>query len=216
MEQTDAGVVEESNVGTNDGKTALQTVLYDLRRSVRDRSSSGPSYSAPVKAQKDRVDRNMNVLPKRGGPRPRTTPTNPHTQLEQNPEREVVEELARRVFALPGVEERPSAISVPGARALWLREDVPAGPREAFMIGREFAHIHPMPDGSLHAALPPEVAQEAVEKGWAEQHPVARMGYIPQNVVMIYAPRDVREIEVVAGLVEEAYRYAAGTTPDGG
>jgi hypothetical protein len=33
------------------------------------------------------------------------------------------------------------------------------------MIGREFAHIHPVPDGSLHAALPPEVAEEAVEKG---------------------------------------------------
>jgi hypothetical protein len=99
---------------------------------------------------------NERVLPKRSGSRPRTTPTNPHTQLEQNPEREVVEELARRVFSLPDVEERPSAISVPGARALWLREDVPAGPPEAFVIGREFAHIHPMPDGSLHAALPPQ------------------------------------------------------------
>jgi len=159
---------------------------------------------------------NERVLPKRRGPRPRTTPTNPHTQLDQNPEREVVNELARMVFALPGVEERPSAISVPGARALWLRENVSAGPQEAFMIGREFAHIHPMPDGSLHAALPPEAAQEAMDKGWAEQHPVARMGYIPRNVVMIYAPRDAEEIEVVAGLVEEAYRYAGGTASDSG
>jgi hypothetical protein len=192
--------------------------VYDLSRSIRNRSSTEPSSSTPTKAQKDRVGRNMNgnILQKRSGSRPRTTPTNPHTQLEQNPEREVVEELARRVFALPGVEERPSAISVPGARALWLREDVPAGPPEAFMIGREFAHIHPMPDGSLHAAVPPEVAQEAVEKGWAEQHPVARMGYIPQNVVMIYAPRNAEEIEVVAGLVVEAYRYAGGTAPGSG
>ena len=53
---------------------------------------------------------NESVLPKRSGSRPRTTPTNPHTQLEQNPEREVVDELARRVFALPGVEERTSLI----------------------------------------------------------------------------------------------------------
>src|SRR5215207_515914 len=107
---------------------------------------------------------NESVLPKRSGSRPKTTPTNPHTQLEQNPEREVVDELATRVFALPGVEERPSAISVPGTRALWLREELPIGPQEAFLIGREFAHIHPMPDGSLHAALPPEVAQEALER----------------------------------------------------
>jgi hypothetical protein len=73
-----------------------------------------------------------------------------------------------------------------------------------------------MPDGRLHAALPPEVAQEAVGKGWAEQHPVARMGYIPQNVVMIYAPRNAEEIEVVAGLVVEAYHYAGGTAPGSG
>jgi len=157
---------------------------------------------------------NESVLPKRSGSRPRTTPTNPHTQLEQNPQPEMVEELAQRIFTLPGVEERPSAISVPGARALWLQEEHAAGPQEAFMIGREFAHIHPMPDGSLHVALPPEVAQEAIGKGWAEQHPVARMGYIPQNVVMIYAPRDAQEIEVVAGLVVEAYRYASGVLPD--
>ena len=149
-------------------------------------------------------------LPPREGSRPRTTPTNPHTQLDQNPGPSLVQELARRAFALPDVEERPSAISVPGARALWLSEDVPAGPRKAFMIGREFAHIHPMPDGSLHAALPPEVAGEAVEKGWAEQHPVARLGYIPENVVMIYAPRDEPELEIVLKLVEESRRYAGG------
>jgi hypothetical protein len=39
---------------------------------------------------------------------------------------------------------------------------------------------------------------------------VARMGYIPQNVVMIYAPSDWQEIEVVAELVVEAYPYASG------
>jgi hypothetical protein len=78
------------------------------------------------------------------------------------------------------------------------------------MIGREFAHIHPRPDGSLHAALPPELAEEAIEKGWAEQHPVARLGYISPNVVMIYAPRNAEEIEDVAGLVAESYRYAGG------
>ena len=43
---------------------------------------------------------------------------------------------------------------------------------------------------------------------------MTHMGYIPQNVVMIYGPRDEQEIEVVAGLVIEAYRYASGTVPD--
>ena len=93
---------------------------------------------------------------------------------------------------------------------MWLPEGVPTGPREAFMIGREFAHIHPLPDGSLHAALPPKTAEEAVHRGWAEQHPVARLGYIPENVVMIYAPRDEEELEIVLRLVEESRRYAGG------
>ena len=150
------------------------------------------------------------ALPERADQRPRTTPTNPHTQLDQNPEDLVVRELAQRLFALPAVEERPSAMSVPGARALWLRDEVSPGPPEAFLIGREFAHIHPMPDGSLHAALLPELAEEAIEKGWAEQHPVARMGHISPNVVMIYAPRNPGEMETVASLVEESYRYAGG------
>jgi len=72
---------------------------------------------------------NKSALPKRSGSRPRTTRSNPHTQLEQNPQPKMVEELARRVFLLPGVEERPSAISVPGARALWLQKELPTGPR---------------------------------------------------------------------------------------
>jgi hypothetical protein len=42
------------------------------------------------------------------------------------------------------------------------------------------------------------------------------MGYIPHNVVMIYAPREAEEIEVVAELVVEAYRYASGVMSDVG
>ncbi len=53
-----------------------------------------------------------------------------------------------------------------------------------------------------------------IRKGWAERYPVARVGFILPDVVMIYAPRDAEEIEVVAGLVLEAYRYAGGAAPD--
>jgi hypothetical protein len=85
-------------------------------------------------------------LPTREGDRPRTTPSNPHTQLDQQPtDPRLVEELARRAFALPGVVEQPSGISVPGARALVLADGEPTGPSEAFLIGREFAHLHPSP-----------------------------------------------------------------------
>jgi hypothetical protein len=151
----------------------------------------------------------MPPLPKRAGDRPRTTPTNPHTQLDQQPtDMRWVEELAERVFALPGVLEEPSRISVPGARALILAPGEPTGPPEAFLIEREFAHLHPAPDHSLHAMLPPELVTDAVEAGWAELHPVALRGLIPETAVMLYAPRDEAELDVVESLVRASYAFA--------
>src|SRR5256885_2270410 len=96
-------------------------------------------------------------IPKRTGPRPRTTPTNPHSQLDQTPPPEMYQELVKRLFALPFVVEQASGISVPGARALIVDPAKELGPRDSFMIGREFAHVHPPDDGSMHASLPPEM-----------------------------------------------------------
>jgi hypothetical protein len=150
-------------------------------------------------------------LPQREGSRPQTTPTNPHTQLDQQPaDPRLAEELARRAFSLPGVVEEPSGISVPGARALVLAPGEPAGPPEAFLIGREFAHLHPAPDHSAHAMLPPKLVREAVEAGWAELHPVARMGMIPETAVMLYAPRDDDELAVIETLIRASREFAGG------
>ena len=144
----------------------------------------------------------------RRGPRPRTTSTNPHTQLDQTAPLELQSALAGRIFGFQCVEERPSAISVPGARALWLCDECAAGAADAFLIGREFAHLHPPYDGSLHAALPLALAEAAIEAGWAEPHPMALRGLIPRNVVMVYGPRDEAELEVVARLIEASRDYA--------
>jgi hypothetical protein len=148
-------------------------------------------------------------LPKRAGSRPATTPTNPHTQLDQQPtDPAIVAELATRLFALPGIVEGPSRISVPGARAATLAQGEPTGPPEAFLIGREFAHLHPDPDHSLHAMPPLEVGDEAIDAGWAELHPVARMGVIPRTAVMLYAPRDAGELDVVETLIRASHAFA--------
>jgi phospholipase/carboxylesterase len=155
------------------------------------------------------------ALPERRGPRPETTPTNPHMQLDQLPPGRAIGSLTELLFKLPGVREQPSAISVPGARALWLEPNDARGPREAFLVGREFAHLHPPPEGSLHVALPPSLASEAIARGWAEIHPVARLGLIPGNVVMVYAPRDDAEVGVVLGLVRAALAFARGELREG-
>ena len=78
------------------------------------------------------------------------------------------------------------------------------------MGGREFGHLHPGDDQSLHAMLPEELVQAAIAAGWAEPHPIARAGGLPRTAVMLYAPRDRAELEVVCGLVLASYRFAGG------
>lgn len=150
-------------------------------------------------------------LPARHGTRPDTTATNPHKQLEQNPSRGMYDELAERMRLMPDAHEEPSKISVPGARALILDDAVDPGPEKAFIIDREFCHLHPPDDGSLHMTLPPTIADKAREQRWAELHPVAERGLIPETVVMVYAPRDTEELAIVERLLQASYQFAGGT-----
>ncbi len=69
-----------------------------------------------------------------------------------------------------------------------------------------------MLDHSLHIALPPDLACAAIEASWAEPHPVARLGFIPETIVMVYAPRDTEELAVVERLLQVSYWFAGGKT----
>jgi hypothetical protein len=145
-------------------------------------------------------------LPARAGARPTTRPENPHSQLDQQPtEAAVPQLLASAAFALPGVTEGPSGVSVPGARALILGEGRPT-PVGGFMVGREFAHLHPDPDFSLHAALPPEDAATVIAAGWGEPHPLAGVHGLPTGLTMIYAPRERDEVAIVVEILAGALR----------
>lgn len=59
----------------------------------------------------------------------------------------------------------------------------PAAGQIAFLVPRtgEFAHLHPGYDGSLHLALPPALARDAIVKGWAVAHPLAGYPSGPRN-----------------------------------
>ena len=126
-------------------------------------------------------------LPQRIGPPPYTSSHVPHVQVGVEPVPDVDAALLRRVSALPKVDIRPTVVSLPGAKGLWLLEDIPVVRPEVIVRGREFAHIHP--DGSLHASLPPQRAQEAVKAGWADWHPWAkkRAGW---GGLLCFIPRD--------------------------
>ena len=152
------------------------------------------------------------ALVSRPGEAPRTYRGLPHTQLDQQPDAPIRAQLSRRFDDLPGAEERPSTIAVPGTRALCLRPDVPGGPPEAFLAGREFAHLHPHPDSSLHLVLSEAVAGAVLDAGWGELHPLAGRDGVPPTALLVYAPRTTEEIDIVLGLVQRSYEYVTTTT----
>jgi hypothetical protein len=153
----------------------------------------------------------VTTLPQRPGARPRTTPETPHQQLDQQPaDPTVLDRLAERILARPGIHAAGSAISLPGARAFVANDPPPGAPRDAFITGTEFAHIHAAPDLSLHAALPETLARDAVASGWAEPHPMAGRDGFGAGLSMIYAPRDDAEAAVIEQLIDAAYRRATG------
>ncbi|MEM8820774.1 MAG: luciferase family protein [Pseudomonadota bacterium] len=148
-------------------------------------------------------------VPPRRGQRPRTTSTNPHAQIDQQPETPLTEDLRARLETLDGVSVGPSRRAPPGTHGFFLEGG--RGPETAFLLGTEFAHIHPGPDHSLHMTLPEPVRTGAIEAGWAEPHPLAGQPTISEHIVLIYAPRDPAELEVVARLGATARQYARGS-----
>jgi phospholipase/carboxylesterase len=150
------------------------------------------------------------VLPHRAGPPPQVAWDIPQQQLSQNAPAALQEALFERVTALPRVHGAPSLISVPGARAFTLPGA--DGPDDAFLVpqGREFAHLHPAYDGSLHLALPPEAAADLVAHGWGVPHPWAGTR-LAAGFVMLFGPRTEDELETVLGVVTTAHRHSSGS-----
>lgn len=144
------------------------------------------------------------------GPRPKTRDVVPHQQLDQWPPREIVEQLGHCVLDLPHVYARQSRMACPETRALSLPDEFAHGPDEAFIDGSEFCHLHPPPEGSVHLTLPSPLRQLIVHVGWGEDHPMVRAGVLGTSLVMIYAPRDERELNVVARLIAISRDFAAG------
>lgn len=150
------------------------------------------------------------VLPQREGDKPETLYSMPHKQLSQNATKDLANKLADWAFKLEGVYEQQSAISLPGARALWLLDDVQVAHPEAFIIGREFAHFHPEPDFSMHMSMSLEDAKEVVDKGWGEYHPMVKEGRWAANLIMVFGPRNDEELETVKTIIKASYHFATG------
>lgn len=148
------------------------------------------------------------VLPPREAPRPETTNGVPHVQIGVEIRKDLADQLLARVAAFPGVTLGPTRVSLPGAIGFQLDRKMPMANPGSIVGGLEFAHMHP--DGSLHAALDPDIARQAIDSAWAVAHPWAdqRPGW--GGFVMIYTPTTPEELDVVIRLVESSYTFITG------
>lgn len=148
-------------------------------------------------------------LPPRAGARPHATASLPHSQLDQQPkDTQELDSVLAEAATWPYVDQQSSRIAPEGSRALVLRPGAGTGPAEAFMVGREFCHGHAGGDSSLHATLPTPLATAAERTGWAEPHYLVHTGQAPSTVVMLYAPRDEAERDIILRLVRASYEFA--------
>jgi hypothetical protein len=148
------------------------------------------------------------ALPPRSGGRPRVGRQYPCLQLTDADDPGAQQALLELVEDWSGVTVAPVRQTIAGCKALVLADDVIEGQGEAFILGREFAHVRA--EGSVHTALAPEWAVEVLRNGWGELHPLALYGLIQPQSLVFYAPRDEAELAVLERILIGAYSYAYG------
>ncbi|KAF5125660.1 hypothetical protein E5D57_010350 [Metarhizium anisopliae] len=148
-------------------------------------------------------------LPYRSGPRPRVVGIAPQRQLDQHGARNSYHTLRRAMVKLGngsplkfGTERscvEKHGLALFAKHALWTN------------CQGEIVHVHDS-DHSMHMCLHPDDIGEVLAKGWGQMHPLARKGWFLQmpvapNFVMIYAPRNEQELQIVYRIIEAAIWY---------
>ena len=149
-------------------------------------------------------------LPMRQGKPPRLASRYPCPQLDELSPADIREALLTQMQTLAYVESRPTVLSIPGASALVLGESVAKGQPEAFIRGHEFAIVYQ--EGHTHLTLPPAWGQKVLDRGWTTIHPLVRYlaGVLPPQSLVLYAPRDQKELLVAWKILQAAYWFARG------
>jgi hypothetical protein len=155
-------------------------------------------------------------LPSRKGVRPLVRGIAPQRQQSQKASAAVYKELVGRLRGLAEDErnkltERTSCFE---KHSSGLFTSVPI----TRTCGGEICHAHPS-DGSMHLTLHPADTNLILENGWGERHPLARGGwcrrFVPKEFVLVYAPRDEKEVQVVMRIVAASIWWVSGIDVEG-
>ncbi|MFT5111009.1 MAG: hypothetical protein ACI8P9_000320 [Parasphingorhabdus sp.] len=153
---------------------------------------------------------NQFTLPHRRGEAPQVGETIPQLQFSDLSPDDIRNKLWSWAFnSFDDVTEQDTRISVPTSRAMWLDPKIPSAHEDAFMPppgSREFCHMHL--DGSIHAVVANEVEDEVIRKHWGKRHPLYHSHGVKE--VIVYAPRDDEDLEVLKSVIRKSYEYATG------
>jgi len=150
-------------------------------------------------------------LPKRSGPRPIIAGIAPQRQIDQPgcPKTYQALRTILKNVSIKNEEALRIGISCFEKRglALFARHPINTTCRG------EICHVHDS-DRSLHMNLHPDDAKAVLENGWGERHPLSKGGwmkkYVPREFVMVYAPRNEKELSVVCRIIEAAGFWVTG------
>lgn len=125
-----------------------------------------------------------------------------HRQISQNEDMPFWQDIITEVSSWPHINKRQSLVSVAGAIGFFINPSYASNTPDHFMRGTEFAHIHPIEDGSFHVVVPTDVRDGLIEAKWAEPHPRK------PHIIMLYAPRDRDEFTLVMEVLRISYEYS--------
>jgi hypothetical protein len=71
----------------------------------------------------------------------------------------------------------------------------------------------------MHMTMHPADANLMIAHGWGERHPLARGGwcrkFVPREFVLVYAPRDEAEVEIMAKFIAASVWWVSGIDVNG-
>jgi 2,4-didehydro-3-deoxy-L-rhamnonate hydrolase len=151
-------------------------------------------------------------LPKRDGTKPTIAPfAVPHRQTDQH-NSETVRKIQSDVFDATVANSEGKIVFKnsylelhnPG---IFLKDSASGNQTIVPVSHAEIGHIHHF-DGSMHIILSPSDTKEVIEKGWGELHGLAAIGTrVAKTYMMIYSPRDEKEVAIAKQILEAAVKY---------
>jgi hypothetical protein len=166
-----------------------------------------------------------NFPPKRSSSKPRLSihPA-PQRQLDQLPGDAMRNELIKRCDELGEKAQQRGIVEV--KQSYYERQHAAlfvSSKRNWHSVAQqshgEISHVHAGLDGTVHMILHPKDCKKIFKSGWGQRHgfsghPILgklERTRLPVNFVLIYAPRDQAELEIVMKILEAAVQFMTGT-----